>query len=520
MRRVPVAVQNAPPTLFSAVLHPKPGCTAVPQLGPSDWAGTGDPDWVYHGLPVQRASTQCSRCFVGSRRLTSLQIKPHLKMPSWSTGSASRENLVDQLPVDLIHQLPAELWARIFESIRPNSKELGDFRSNDRVRESKIAALLSDQARFHQLKLVCSRFHQVFLVHPELSAEVILAEGNASNLMPSLSLWLRRFAKFVNTVTSFDISPYQEMVLGALSCPESELSYAHLTGVSSSTIHGLAGFSLLRRCHLNASSDMPEDSLDLQPLQFLACLSDLSLAKGRFSHLSVGSQLTNLNIAGSHVQCMKGPNHASSLRSLYCDCATLLDFHEMGLSACIDLMKLALTETVFLAAMPEETLAVGSCVEFNISASMSNLTQLSRLSIELASRQPIDFCLDWVCNITSLVDLEVNVLSNCFVSDSLTLLSRLSSLKLSNLTTGRSSRLFIGGVPWVAMQALQRVELTGPFAFDDSIIQLTTLQHLSFVSFSKLYLKRGAGASSFAMLAYKLVAECPRVRVEIDREGC
>ncbi len=70
------------------------------------------------------------------------------------------------------------------------------------------------------------------------------------------------------------------------------------------------------------------------------------------------------------------------------------------------------------------------------------------------------------------------------------------------------------------MQALQRVELTGPFAFDDSIIQLTTLQHLSFVSFSKLYLKRGAGASSFAMLAYKLVAECPRVRVEIDREGC
>jgi len=74
----------------------------------------------------------------------------------------------------------------------------------------------------------------------------------------------------------------------------------------------------------------------------------------------------------------------------------LLDFHERGLSACIGLMKLALTESVFLAAMPEETLAVGSRVEFNISASMSNLTQLSRLSIELATRQPIDFCLDYI----------------------------------------------------------------------------------------------------------------------------
>ncbi|DBB02327.1 TPA: hypothetical protein ACH3X3_15294 [Trebouxia sp. C0006] len=211
-------------------------------------------------------------------------------MPSWCTGSASRESLIDQLPVDLVDQLPTELWMSIFESIRPNSKELVDFRSHDRDRESRIAALLSDQARFHQLKLVCSRFHQVFLGHPELSAEVILAEGNASNLMPSLSLWLRRFAKFVNTVTSFDISPYQEMVLGGLSCPESELAYAHLTGVSSSTLQGLAGFSLLRRCHLNVFSDMTEDSLDLSttavfgmPVRPLSCKGQVLQLVSRFS---------------------------------------------------------------------------------------------------------------------------------------------------------------------------------------------------------------------------------------------
>ncbi len=240
---------------------------------------------------------------------------------------------------------------------------------------------------------------------------------------------------------------------------------------------------------------------------------------GRFFNLSVGPQLARLHIVGSHVQCLKGPNHAPSLKSLYCDYATLLDFHERGLSECKGLMNLALTETLFLASMPEETLAVGSCVEFKISASMSDLTQLSSLSIELASWQPIHFLLDWVCDITSLVDLEVNVQDACLVSDSLTLLSRLSSLKLSNLTTGGDERLLIGEVPWLAMQALQRIELTGPLAFDDGIIQLTTLQHLSFVSFSGLYLKDSA-ASSLTRLAYQLAAHCPHVRVKIHGHCC
>ena len=335
-------------------------------------------------------------------------------MPSWSTGSGRLENVVDQLPV--------ELWKRIFQSLRPDSKGTVNSLWDDADPECDIAALLSDQARFHQLKLVCSRFHQVFLQHPELSAEVILAKGNASNLMPSLLLWLRRFAK---SVTFFYNSPYQDMVLGGLSCLESELAHAYLTGVSSATIHGLANFSSLRRCELN----MPENILDLQPLQFLACLSDLSLAGGTFFNLSVGSQLTNIHMESSRASCLQGPNYASSLKSLQCHHATLLDFHERGLSGCIGLEKLALTEAVVHAAMPEETFAVGSCVEFNIPGNMSELTQLSSLSIELASSQPAHFVLDWVCTITSLVDLEVNVQSACFVDDSLTLLFTVNKLE-------------------------------------------------------------------------------------------
>ena len=428
-------------------------------------------------------------------------------MPSLSTGPDSLENLVDQLPV--------ELWKRIFQSLRPDSKGTVNSLWEDADLECEIAALLSDQARFYQLKLVCSRFHQVFLQHPELSDEVILAKGNASNLMPSLLLWLRRFAKSVYTVTTFGNSQYQDTVLGCLSCLESELAHAYLTGVSSATIHILASFSSLRGCELN----MPERILDLQPLRLLACLSDLSLAGGTFTNLSIGSQLTSIHIETSHASCLQGPNHASSLRSLQCHHAALFGFHERGLSGCISLVKLALTETVFHAAMPEETFAVGNCVEISIPGNMSDLTQLSSLSIELASSSPAEFVLDWICTITSLVELDVNVQSECLVRDSLTLLSRLTSLKVSNLADESDDQLLCFDVSWHAMQALQHIELTGPLAFDDGIIELTTLQHLSVVSFSELYPKHRA-ASSLARLAYQLAAHCPHVSVKIDGRFC
>ena len=307
-------------------------------------------------------------------------------------------------------------------------------------------------------------------------------------------------------------------MLGGLSCLESELAHVYLTGVSSATMHILAIFSSLRRCELN----MPDGILDLQPLQFLACLSDRSPAGGTFTNLSIGSQLTSIHMETSHASCLQGPNYASSLKNLECHHATLFEFHERGLSGCIGLVNLALTETVIHAAMPEETFAVGSWVKISIPGNMSDLTRLSSLSIELASSPPADLVLDWVCTRTSLVDLDVNVQSACFVNDSLTLLSRLTSLKLGNLTYGNEysdEQLLCCDVPWHAMQALQHIELSGPHTFDDGIIQLTTLQHLSFVSFSELYPKHRA-ASNLARLAYQLAAHCPHVPVEIDGHSC
>lgn len=112
----------------------------------------------------------------------------------------------------------------------------------------------------------------------------------------------------------------------------------------------------------------------------------------------------------------------------------------------------------------------------NIPGNMSDLTQLYSLSIELASSLPAHFVLDWVCTTTSLIDLEVNVQSAAIAGDSLTLLSRSTSLKLCNLTDESDEQDLCCDVPWHAMQALQHIELAGPLVFDDGIVQLTTLQ--------------------------------------------
>ena len=118
-------------------------------------------------------------------------------MPGWSTGSAGLMNLASSS----VDQLPVELWKRFVQSLRPDSREIVKSFWDSADSECEVAALLSDQARFHQLKLVCSKFYQVFLQHPELSAEVFLPKDSASDLRPSLILWLRRFGESVSDLT-------------------------------------------------------------------------------------------------------------------------------------------------------------------------------------------------------------------------------------------------------------------------------------------------------------------------------
>ena len=91
-----------------------------------------------------------------------------------------------------VDQLPLEVWAKVFEYLRPSMDAVdvvGDGQPQN------VAKVMTEQACFHQLKLVCSKFRDVFAEHPELSREIIISKVSsaASTFVPSILLWIQRW---------------------------------------------------------------------------------------------------------------------------------------------------------------------------------------------------------------------------------------------------------------------------------------------------------------------------------------
>lgn len=78
-------------------------------------------------------------------------------------------------------QLPLEVWARIFDHLRPDTEGAAA------PSMYEVAMVMADQAHFHTLKLVCSQFRDVFAVHPDLSNEVSIGSA-AYTQLPGLLL--------------------------------------------------------------------------------------------------------------------------------------------------------------------------------------------------------------------------------------------------------------------------------------------------------------------------------------------
>ncbi len=74
-----------------------------------------------------------------------------------------------------------DLWAKVFAYLKPNQAAAGRlFDVNDMNGEQTqyVSEVITAQAHYHKLKLVCSKFKQVFQEHSELSDELTLAEGS------------------------------------------------------------------------------------------------------------------------------------------------------------------------------------------------------------------------------------------------------------------------------------------------------------------------------------------------------
>ncbi len=181
-----------------------------------------------------------------------------------------------------------DLWAKVFAYLKPNhtaAVELFDMDDTDEEQKQDVSKVVTAQAHYHKLKLVCSKFKQVFQEHSELSDEIILAEGNQSHMVPNALVWLRQSGSAIRSFTAFYGGPTQDMVLAAMVSSSSQLEYVHLSGPIKATLSGLLAFTSLQSCNLVK----PATALSLYPLCNLPCLRRCGFKMGHLYPTSINS---------------------------------------------------------------------------------------------------------------------------------------------------------------------------------------------------------------------------------------
>ena len=198
-----------------------------------------------------------------------------------------------------IGQLPLEVLARIFQCLKADGDDAVTSSQRDKTRS--VARVLADQACFHQLQLVCSRFRNVFDGHPELSNEINLGRHVARTFVPSMLLWVQHWRSSIYRFNAFFGEQHHELVLGALACPCSLLESVFLTNPPASAVCALPAFSSLKKCDLEGSKDH-KDELDVSALQKVLSLEELYLSTGSYSSVPSSGHLTSLWVSEGCIQ--------------------------------------------------------------------------------------------------------------------------------------------------------------------------------------------------------------------------
>jgi len=407
-----------------------------------------------------------------------------------------------------------DLWAKVFAYLKPNhtaAVELFDMDDTDEEQKQDVSKVVTAQAHYHKLKLVCSKFKQVFQEHSELSDEIILAEGNQSHMVPNALVWLRQRGSAIRSFTAFYGGPTQDMVLAAMASSSSQLEYVHLSGPIKATLSGLLAFTSLQSCNLVK----PATALSLYPLCHLPCLDELSLQSGTFNRLAIPCCVTCLLIGDSSVDCVQESCSVTRLQTLAIVVSKVSRLHDLGLLACTLLDHLELCECLVTAADPANQFAVGLQAPACIPAQLSLLTKLAHLQLDLASSDVWDSDATWLYKMASVKSLVCTIHGAIFLNNHLTQLSKLQDLQLS--VTGSTDdewKIRYDAIDWEALHQLTHISFAGPSSFDESILRLTSVDKLRLVSLSDFHPTDDLTVKYLAMLAHSLAAHRPQVVFE------
>ena len=425
--------------------------------------------------------------------------------------------------------LSDDLWAKILVELE------GGFTDGLCLRVVEPYSMAKAQSKFHQLRLVCHKFNDVFKGRPRLSRCLLLSPALTQESLPSLLAWLQQYGAFVEIFAAYCDSPCVEAALGKLMPPQTSLDNVFLSECISSAVQLMSGLTSLTYCEIVS----PKDTVDLDPLKDLANLQKLHLTDGKFFASGLPAHLTNLTIEGANVwiQSTLGSSCVTSLQKLRVRDSQLYGLHPRGLLACsavehLQMMSCLVTadeleqRVDFTAEMPG---GMPVCLPTGISA----LTSLSSLMLSLDNLGTEVFDLGPLHALTLLQDLFVHSeglgISLRFSAE-LSALQKLTSLCLS--ASGRaeddednpSDRAVANlHVDWSCMHALQGLTICNwHFTCTSSMVELTALRNLSLVDFDNSrpveMEDEESSFKSFSLMVYRLARHCPHVALKIDEE--
>ncbi len=342
--------------------------------------------------------------------------------------------------------------------------------------------------QYHNLRLVCKAFRDLFRKHPSLSDCVLVREGLPGSRMPQLLNALHRNQASTQTLISFAKAPAAEAALAVLLCPTPRLQKLTLYWASETTLHLVSAFTSLTFCEI--LQPVREDALDVAPLSSLANLQELSLVYGTFNSIHPPGLLKWLRVSqATATMCENYDRHSSLLELRVEDCELSMP-GLLGICAFTNLQVLECSHhTVVTASNAANSLILVAPI--HVPADFFSLSGLTKLTMICVSSQAVGGNIDtaWLYSLFHLQLLALNVyvdsdhdIGICMALDDR--LTRLTNLQYLIAAADADCAIHFC-VPWHLMTALQGVDFHGSVGITgdmSELLQASRLETITYIS--------------------------------------
>ncbi len=292
--------------------------------------------------------------------------------------------------------------------------------------------------------------------------------------------------------------------MAALAAFANRVASVELHNISASGITVLTAFTFLSHCKLHGD-------LDLDPLQYLQTLTNLSLVEGLYNNIGKLAHLTYLSLSGAEDNSNQDCEFSRSLQKLHME-RGILHIHALGLSACTSLRSLDCEMGEVAADRAEDWLDIWES-PLKLPSTLSTLTQLTQLDLCIESQVEGVCNITWLYALTNLKQLELSCRSDSAVVELHNALTALVNLTSLSISIKHPESMVSLDVTWDALPVLMAIHVAcGRLRLTERIVSLTQMALLASLRILTLSILDGMSMQYFGVLTYSMALECPGVR--------